>query len=313
MSRDMMSAFELYQPDTVEGAVELLGRFGAEGWALAGGNDSFDWFKDRVKRPKYVVDLGGIAALKGIRETPDGGVEIGALTTLTEIERSAVVQNRYGVARRCGTPRREPADQKLGHDRRQRLPRRALLVLPVWRRLLSRRRQHLLCRHARRPEPRALPVGRRSLRRREPLGYGSGARRARCDDGRSRARRSTRGQSRGVFHRPEHRHREDDGARGRRRADGDSFAGRMERGAVLFREGRRPQHVGLPAREHRGGHEGQRRCGRRDGRSNSHRGGRGAMRAAAAHGRGRSRARSGEDGRDGVAWRGRARCAARRR
>ena len=37
MSRDMMSAFELYQPDTVEGAVELLARFGEEGWALAGG------------------------------------------------------------------------------------------------------------------------------------------------------------------------------------------------------------------------------------------------------------------------------------
>jgi len=107
MSRDMMSAFELYQPDTVEGAVDLLGRFGEEGWALAGGNDSFDWFKDRVKRPKYVVDLGGIAALKGIRET-DGGVEIGALTTLTEVERNSVIQSRYKVlsdaARRVASP-----------------------------------------------------------------------------------------------------------------------------------------------------------------------------------------------------------------
>lgn len=107
MSRDMMSAFELYQPDTVEGAVDLLGRFGEEGWALAGGNDSFDWFKDRVKRPKYVVDLGGIAALKGIRETQDG-VEIGALTTLTEVERSPVIQGKYKLlsdaARRVASP-----------------------------------------------------------------------------------------------------------------------------------------------------------------------------------------------------------------
>ena len=108
MSRDMMSAFELYQPDSVEGAVELLGRFGADGWALAGGNDSFDWFKDRIKRPKYVVDLGGIAALKGIRETEDGGVEIGALTTLTEVETSSVIQGKYKVladaARRVASP-----------------------------------------------------------------------------------------------------------------------------------------------------------------------------------------------------------------
>ncbi len=108
MSRDMMSAFELYQPDSVEGAVELLGRFGEDGWALAGGNDSLDWFKDRIKRPKYVVDLSGIAGLKGIRETSEGGVEIGALTTLTEVESSAVIQSRYGVlaqaARRVASP-----------------------------------------------------------------------------------------------------------------------------------------------------------------------------------------------------------------
>jgi xanthine dehydrogenase YagS FAD-binding subunit len=108
MSRDMMSAFELYQPDTVEGAVELLTRYGEEGWALAGGNDSLDWFKDRIKRPKYVVDLGGIAALRGIRETADGGVEIGALTTLTEVERSPVIQGKYRVladaARRVASP-----------------------------------------------------------------------------------------------------------------------------------------------------------------------------------------------------------------
>jgi xanthine dehydrogenase YagS FAD-binding subunit len=108
MSRDMMAAFELYQPDTVESAVELLGKFGKDGWALAGGNDSLDWFKDRVKRPKYVVDISGISSLKGIRETSDGGVEIGALTTLTEVERNELIQGRYKVladaARRVASP-----------------------------------------------------------------------------------------------------------------------------------------------------------------------------------------------------------------
>jgi len=93
----MMGAFELYQPDTVDGAVALLEKFGKDGWALAGGNDSLDWFKDRVKRPKYVVDLAGISTLKGIRESADGGVEIGALTTLTEIERSELIKGRYTV------------------------------------------------------------------------------------------------------------------------------------------------------------------------------------------------------------------------
>jgi xanthine dehydrogenase YagS FAD-binding subunit len=104
----MMPAFELYQPDTVKGAVDLLGKFGKDGWAVAGGNDSLDWFKDRIKRPKYVVDLSGIGELKGIRESSDGGVEIGALTTLTDVERNSLIQGRYKVladaARRVASP-----------------------------------------------------------------------------------------------------------------------------------------------------------------------------------------------------------------
>ena len=96
MSKDMMRAFELYQPDSVDNAVELLGRLGTSGWALAGGNDTLDWFKDRAKFASGVVDLSGVEELRGIRETADG-VEIGALTTLTEIERSEVIGSRYAV------------------------------------------------------------------------------------------------------------------------------------------------------------------------------------------------------------------------
>jgi xanthine dehydrogenase YagS FAD-binding subunit len=97
MSKDMMAAFELLQPDSVDGAVELLTRHAADGWALAGGNDSLDWFKDRIKRPSHVVDLSGIAELRGIREMAGGGIEIGAMTTLTEIETNPMIQARYDV------------------------------------------------------------------------------------------------------------------------------------------------------------------------------------------------------------------------
>jgi xanthine dehydrogenase YagS FAD-binding subunit len=43
-----------------------------------------------------VIDLGGIAALKGIRETADG-LEIGALTTLAEVANNALIRERYGL------------------------------------------------------------------------------------------------------------------------------------------------------------------------------------------------------------------------
>jgi len=63
---------------------------------MACGYDSLSWFKERIKRPKAVIDLNGIAEMKGIHETADG-LEIGALTTLTEIERDPVVKAKYRV------------------------------------------------------------------------------------------------------------------------------------------------------------------------------------------------------------------------
>ena len=87
--RDVMPAFELLQPASTADALNLLDRYGADAWIFAGGLDSFDWLKDRIKRPRYAVDLGGIAELKGIRER-DGGLEIGAMTTLTEVVRHPV-------------------------------------------------------------------------------------------------------------------------------------------------------------------------------------------------------------------------------
>jgi xanthine dehydrogenase YagS FAD-binding subunit len=105
--KDMMPGFELYQPTQLDDALALLDRYGKDGWKMAGGNDSLSWFKERVKRPKAVIDISRIVTLKGVRETPDG-IEIGALTTLTEIERNPVIRAKYRVladaARRVASP-----------------------------------------------------------------------------------------------------------------------------------------------------------------------------------------------------------------
>jgi xanthine dehydrogenase YagS FAD-binding subunit len=94
--RDMMPAFELFQPSSVDDALMLLDRYGDRSWVVAGGLDSFDWFKDRIKRPQAVVDLAGVDELRGIRAS-DGGLEIGALTTLTEVASHPDVAARYGL------------------------------------------------------------------------------------------------------------------------------------------------------------------------------------------------------------------------
>ena len=96
MMKDMMTHFELFQPADVESALDLLSRHGGDAWPLAGGFDSYDWFKNRGKQPQVVIDLEGLDELKGVRETGDG-IEIGAMTTLTDLEHDPLVRSRYGL------------------------------------------------------------------------------------------------------------------------------------------------------------------------------------------------------------------------
>src|ERR1700677_2340303 len=91
-----MPAFDLLQPSTISDAQKLLQQHGADAWVMAGGLDSFDWLKDRIKRPKVLVDLSGIEELKGVRGTSDG-IEIGAMTTLTEVVNNPLVRRKYSV------------------------------------------------------------------------------------------------------------------------------------------------------------------------------------------------------------------------
>jgi len=93
---DVMPAFELFQPESTVDAVALLDRYSPNAWVMAGGMDSFDWLKDRIKRPSVVIDLSRAGELRGIKER-DGGIEIGAGTTLTEIVQSPQVRGKFAL------------------------------------------------------------------------------------------------------------------------------------------------------------------------------------------------------------------------
>ena len=94
--RDVIPAFELFQPTSVDDALSLQSRHGAKAWVLAGGLDSFDWFKDRIKRPEVVIDLSQVQELRGVRPSGDG-VEIGAMTTLTEVVRHPMIRAKFSI------------------------------------------------------------------------------------------------------------------------------------------------------------------------------------------------------------------------
>jgi xanthine dehydrogenase YagS FAD-binding subunit len=94
---DVMPAFELFQPATIDDTLSLLDKYKKDVWVMAGGLDTFDWLKDRNKRPKVVVDLSGVEALKGVKTMADGGIEIGAATTLSDVVGHPLVKEKYGI------------------------------------------------------------------------------------------------------------------------------------------------------------------------------------------------------------------------
>ena len=94
--RDKMPAFQLFQPASTGEALGVLDQYGADAWVLAGGLDSWDWFKDRVKKPTAVVDLGAIESLRSIRSF-GGTVEIGAMATLREVVRNPDVASQFSL------------------------------------------------------------------------------------------------------------------------------------------------------------------------------------------------------------------------
>jgi xanthine dehydrogenase YagS FAD-binding subunit len=91
-----MASFELLQPASIADAQKLLQQHGEDAWVMAGGMDTFDWLKDRIRKPKFVVDLSGIEELKGIRTSSDG-IEIGATTTLTEVVKHPLIREQYSL------------------------------------------------------------------------------------------------------------------------------------------------------------------------------------------------------------------------
>ena len=99
--RDMMPAFQLFQPTTTDEALGLLGEYGARAWVLAGGLDTYDWLKDRIKRPVAVVDLGAVDDLRAI-DSSGSGLTIGAMATLREVIRHQEVRDQYRILADAG-------------------------------------------------------------------------------------------------------------------------------------------------------------------------------------------------------------------
>jgi aerobic carbon-monoxide dehydrogenase medium subunit len=87
--------FEYHTPATIPEALKLMARYGSKASAMAGGTDLLVAMKNREKVPEHLINLKGIAKLKGIHFDKKKGLTLGALTTLAELERSSVIRDKY--------------------------------------------------------------------------------------------------------------------------------------------------------------------------------------------------------------------------
>jgi carbon-monoxide dehydrogenase medium subunit len=88
------AAFSYARPKSIAEALDLLAAGQGTSKVLAGGQSLIPLLRLRLARPEQLVDIGGLAELRAIRELPDGGVAIGALATYTEVYESALATSR---------------------------------------------------------------------------------------------------------------------------------------------------------------------------------------------------------------------------
>lgn len=89
--------FDYLRPSTVEAAIAALVQADGEGKIIAGGQSLLPMLNFRLLSPTILIDINRIKELDYVRELPDGGVQIGALTRHHTLETSPVIKRLFPV------------------------------------------------------------------------------------------------------------------------------------------------------------------------------------------------------------------------
>jgi carbon-monoxide dehydrogenase medium subunit len=103
--------FDYVAPATLEEALSALAEHGVDAKILAGGQSLLPVLRMRLNAPEWVIDLGKIDALRGIRDDGDA-IVIGALTTHHDVMHDALVEEHALLIKKAAT---EVADAQVRH------------------------------------------------------------------------------------------------------------------------------------------------------------------------------------------------------
>ena len=106
-------SFDYHRPKSVQEALALLGKLGDDSRLLAGGHSLIPAMKLRLATPGNLIDLAGIADLKGIRA--DGNdVVIGAMTTQHDLMASELLASKIPIMRETSAQIADPQVRYVG-------------------------------------------------------------------------------------------------------------------------------------------------------------------------------------------------------
>ena len=91
------ASFDYIRAGSVDEAIGALVEHGDEAKLLAGGHSLLPLMKLRLATPEVLVDLGRVDALRGVCETDDGRLAIGAMTRHQDVIDDPLVREHCGV------------------------------------------------------------------------------------------------------------------------------------------------------------------------------------------------------------------------
>ncbi len=100
-------AFDYHRPTNVNEAALMLRQFGEDARPLAGGHSLIPLMKLRLAAPEHLVDLSGVAELKGVRREGDD-IFIGAMTTQHDIIHDAMLAEALPILRETSSQIADP-------------------------------------------------------------------------------------------------------------------------------------------------------------------------------------------------------------
>ena len=106
--------FRLLRPRAIDEAIAFLAKHTGNIRVLAGGTDLIPSMRQKLFEPEYVLDLRAIVEMRGIRPQSSGAVEIGALTTLSAVERSPYLRQHFPVLTEAAATVASPVLRNMG-------------------------------------------------------------------------------------------------------------------------------------------------------------------------------------------------------